>query len=124
MPHFSTANLLSGMNTAVRSRMQREFAQELMRDHPNELLFDTEDEIVAEIRSARQIATQLGITDPQLRVRFLMIHLMVYPYFWSDPVLESLLRQPTGSPENCFLDLCETVKVSYARGGYAHLIWW
>lgn len=83
-----------------------------------------DDQLVAAIAEARAAATAFGLTEAQLRMRFIMLAVMRLPRFWDDPTLRRLLTAPGATPEIRFGDVCALIKLGALREGAADKVWW
>lgn len=69
-------------------------------------------------------ANDLGLTDARMRARFIMIHVLIVPRFWTHPEAAQLLARPGGTPEVGFGDICATVKAALRQAGRVDEAWW
>ncbi|MFV0332836.1 MAG: hypothetical protein ACK5JR_02020 [Tropicimonas sp.] len=120
--------LTDGMWTSFSARAQkeadREIATAFREDNGPEVEHLTDDELLIAIADARETAVNLGIAEPHLRMRFVMLDVFRLPGFHRDPLIWQMLTAPTGTADTRFGDVCGLFKVGAGRAGKQNQAWW
>lgn len=119
-----TREMRAKIRAAANEKADREIAATFRERHGDEVAHLADDDLVAAIGHARQVASSLRITQADLRMRFIMLGVLRLPRFWESPEVWHLLTAPTGTPEGRFGDVCAMIRVGAERSGKGDGIWW
>ncbi|MGL4320364.1 MAG: hypothetical protein ACRCS3_05825 [Paracoccaceae bacterium] len=112
------------INAVAQAAEDRAFAEDIRVSHPHAVQEHDDDALTKMVTMTRQQAIALGITDPRLRARFVMIACALAPDFWRNPLFYHLLNAKTGSADLRFGDVCAVLRLSLEQAGHADMAWW
>lgn len=119
-----TDGIWASFSAHAQDKADRETAAAFREDNGPEVGHLTDDDLLAAIADARDAAAGLGIEEPHLRMRFVMLDVFRLPGFHRDPLIWQMLTAPTGTAETRFGDVCGLLKVGAGRAGKQNLAWW
>ena len=119
-----TADAKEGLNAAQAARDDQAFARELRSFRPERVQGISDQDLAGLVTRARLKACDMGLMDPRLRARFVMIDILLVPQFWRDPKISRLLQSRSGPADARFGDVCAALKQACRGTGFEADIWW
>lgn len=119
-----SAEQFEEFNRIAAREDDRLFAVRLRAYRPNLTNHLDNRALVDEVTTARASAVAIGLGNTGLRARFVMIHVLLTPYFWSESEAHAMLYAATGTPDIRFGDVCALIRLAAAEAGCSEEIWW
>lgn len=116
--------IIAAFSAQAESKANKEIAAAFREHNGPEVEHLTDDELMLAIAEARETAVRLGIEEPHLRMRFIMLDVFRVPGFYRDPFIWQMLTANTGTPDARFGDVCGLLKAGAARAGKQDQAWW
>ena len=116
--------VMAAFRADAELRRDRDTAARFRAKNRAEVAHLDDDALLAAIKAARETAVSFGISDQELRVRFIMLDVFRLPGFWRDKTAQKMLRAETGTPETRFGDVCAFLKQGAIRTGKPTYVWW
>jgi len=119
-----SSEMWDGMRQTVQAKNDADIATMFRERNSAEVSHLSDDELIAEIRTAREQAVGIGIKSPRLRMRFIMLGVLRLPRFWENPTISAMLASPTGTADTRFGDVYSLFKRAADRSGNSNCVWW
>ena len=119
-----TSEMWDGMRQTVQAKNDADIATMFRERNEAEVSHLSDDELMAEIRTAREQAVEIGIKSPRLRMWFIMLGVLRLPRFWENPTIAATLSSKTGTADIRFGDVYTLFERAADRSGNNNYVWW
>ncbi|MFT6606208.1 MAG: hypothetical protein ACJA2X_001411 [Halocynthiibacter sp.] len=116
--------LRDSMREIVVDRNDRSIAQIFREKNASDVVHLSDEQLFEQVREGRKAALSFGIKRPKLRMRFIMLHVLRVPHFWTDEDILAMLNGATGTPDIRFGDVCALFRSAAQRQGQIEKVWW
>lgn len=119
-----TKRMLEVGNAPYIARANAKLAAEIRTSWPKPVAHLSDKQLVWMVGQARDAAVRFGVKDPMIRKRWIMVHALLVPFFFTARGVEQLFANAFGDPDDKAADVLQQIKVQFCEEGFSAQIWW